>query len=149
MSSPWHLLRTVVVADIASEPAFEANQVALPADFGVAYPRDRVADTGDSLQEIELMVLGYDGAVGSDGYSTGNIVSGTCTLQVVEVAPHPNANVPDRLMYTGRTPVAALPTGRQHVFNARYLHGFTAVLSTLGGGLAGAVSIEILWRTYR
>lgn len=148
MSTPWNLLRTVVVADIASEPAFESGQVALPANFGVAYPREKVENTGDSLQEIELMVLGYSGAVGSDGYATGTIVSGTCTLQVVEVAPHPSPNNP-RLMYTGRAPVAALPTGRGQPFNARYLHGFTAVLSTLGGGLGAAVSLEILWRTFR
>lgn len=148
MSSPWNLLRTVVVADIASEPAFESAQTALPANFGVARPRDVVAGTGDFLQEIELVVLGYSGVVGSDGYPTGTIVSGTCTLQVIEVAPHPNLNTP-RDLFVGRTPVASLATGRSHVFNARYLHGFTAVLSTLGGGLGAAVSIEILWRTYR
>lgn len=148
MSSPWNLLRTVVVADIASEPAFESAQTALPAGFGVARPRDHVAGTGDILQEIELVVLGYNGAVGADGYPTGTIVSGTCTLQVIELAPHPSPNRP-RDLWVGRAPVTSLPSGRGHIFNARYLHGFTATLSTLGGGLAGAVSIEILWRTYR
>jgi hypothetical protein len=149
MSSPWKLLRTVVVAAIGSEPAFESAQTALPANFGVAYPRQSVRDTGDNLHEIKLMVLGYSGAVGSNGYATGTIVSGTCDLRVVEVVPHPDENQPGRLMYCGAAPATSLPTGRGFILNARYLHGFTATLANLGGGLGAATSIEILWRTER
>ncbi len=149
MSSTWNLLRTVVVAAIGAEPDFEANQTALPNGFGVAHPRQNNPDTGDNLQEIKLMVLGYNGPVGSDGYATGAIVSGTCDLRIVEFAPHPSPNQPDRLIFAGAAPFIALPTGRGVIVTAKYLHGLTATLANLGGGLAGATSIEILWRSAR
>ena len=148
MSSPWNRLRAVAVASLP-DAGYEASQAALGGTVQVASQRDSVINTGDNLQEIEIVVLGYNGPVGSDGVPTGAVVSGTCTVQFIEIAPYPDPNQPDRLLLVGKTPVTSHPTGRGAVFQCRYNHKFTVLLTNLGGGLAGATSAEVLWRTHR
>lgn len=148
MSSPWNRLRAVDIADLP-DADYESTQAALAASVQVGYQRERVENTGDNLSEIEVVVLAYDGAV-ADGIPTGNIVDGVCDIQVIEVAPYPDENQPARTLVVGKPPVANHPTGRGHEFNVRYNHSFTVLLTNTAAiaGL-GALSLEVLWRTYR
>lgn len=148
MSSPWNRLRAVDIADLP-DADYESTQAALAATVEVASQRDSVINTGDNLSEIEIVVLAYDGAV-VDGLPTGNIVDGVCDIQVIELAPYPDDNQPDRKLVVGKAPVANHPTGRGHEFNVRYTHEFTVLLTNTAAiaGL-GALSLEVLWRTYR
>lgn len=147
MSSPWNRLRAVAVASLP-DAGYEASQAALAASVQTASQRDSVINTGDKLQEIEVVVYGYNGAV-VNGKPTGTIVSGSADVQFIELAPYPDEDQPGRTMIVGKTPVTSVPTGRGVVFNVRYNHKFTVLLTNLGGGLAGAVSAEVLWRTHR
>ena len=141
MSATWKILReNVVVADLATtDTNIEALQVLPVSPPAFASPGKVAEHTSDLVNEIAVMVLAYDGVLA--------IVSTTVTLQVIEESPPPQDGTTSEgaKLYIGRAPVTLHPTGRIHVFDARYVHRFTVRLSAAAAG----TTLKVFWRPLR
>lgn len=142
MSTTWQDLRTgVVVKDLATtDTDIEATQAVYSGTGAPVFQSPSVWRGGSSeiITRIAVMVLAYNGG--------GAIVSGNCTIQLIEESPDPTvvpAAVTGRI-YAGRAPVTSHPYGRVKEFDARYLHRFTVRLSSASAG----TKLRVLWRPF-
>lgn len=136
MSSTWNFIGDITVASLP-QPDVEALQVNTLPLLGVV-PPPYLANRGDNLDEIAIMFRAY---------TAGVIASTTVDFQIIEVSPDPETRLssPSQKIYIGRTPVTAHPTGRIHIFPARYLHAFLVRVSAAAAGDA----LKAYWRPYR
>lgn len=142
MSTIWQDLRTgVVVADLATtDTDIEATQAVYVGAGAPVFAAPSIWRGGSSeiVTRIAVMVLAYDGG--------GAIVSGNCTIQLIEESPDPTVDpaAATGKIYAGRAPVTSHPFGRLKEFDARYLHRFTVRIPTASAG----TTLRVLWRPF-
>ena len=139
MSSPWKLLRTVVVADLGTTDIdMEALQTE-GAGIEWADPKPQIPGVGP-CEEYAFVVLAFK--------VDDTPAAATLTVQVVERAPAiwvgEQAEV---FQYTGDVPKTSHPAGRRFTIPGRLFHQFTVRCSSVVG--ADTTKLRVLYRPLR